>query len=177
MGNDREGSPARDLGAQRRREVRRRLAREYDPVHGRHVAGNDRRIKGRTRRSAPVPRLRPGYPAAARETAWRPFWVSTTRMVMRWPSARPLSPARSTTEIWTKTSFPPSSTSTNPMPLTVLYHLTVPAISVAVDMSGARLGACEGVNDGAREGGAAVPSPSEMIERTLVIWIISEGDG
>src|SRR6516165_11397297 len=42
------------------------------------------------------------------------------------PSLRELSPARSTAEIWTNTSLPPSCGGMNPYPLVGLNHFTVP---------------------------------------------------
>ena len=45
-------------------------------------------------------------------------------------------PAGPSTEMWTKTSFPPSSLATKPKPLTPSNHLTLPVTGTAVEGSG-----------------------------------------
>src|ERR1700759_768175 len=52
-----------------------------------------------------------------------PVWKLTF-----WPSLSPPSPARSTAEMWTKTSALPSSGWMKPKPLVELNHLTVPVL-------------------------------------------------
>src|ERR1700694_950405 len=48
-----------------------------------------------------------------------------------WPSLRECIPDRSTSEIWTKTSGPPPSTSMKPKPFCMLKNFTVPVGIVA----------------------------------------------
>jgi len=52
-------------------------------------------------------------------------WETISKLIF-WPSTRVDSPARSTAEMWTKTSAPPASGWMKPKPLVALNHLTVP---------------------------------------------------
>src|ERR1700731_4911832 len=52
-------------------------------------------------------------------------------MATRWPSVRPVIPARSSAEACTKISLPPPSEAMKPNPFMALYHLTVPDSSTA----------------------------------------------
>jgi hypothetical protein len=70
------------------------------------------------------------------EMASRPFWVFTTFIATRCPSASARSPARSTTVAWRNTSLPPSSQATKPNPFSGLNHLMAPSMLVAVAGSG-----------------------------------------
>jgi hypothetical protein len=89
-------------------------------------------------------------------TAWRPFSVSSAKF----PSC-----ARSTIEMSTKTSLPPPSTSTKPIPFGSLNHLIVPTISIAADKSGALL--LDSVRAAVSAGTFAAPPSS--IARILLI--------
>ena len=60
-----------------------------------------------------------------------PFLPSITSTATRWPSVKPVIPARSSAEACTKISLPPRSEAIKPNPFIALYHLTVPDSSTA----------------------------------------------
>ena len=78
--------------------------------------------KAHNRKMLVHPRIVIGVPSEITQV----FCPSATPTKTRWPSFKPVMPARSSAETCTKTSFPPPSRTMKPNPLAALYHFTVP---------------------------------------------------